>query len=403
MSDRTFLALLAAPLILIAPSCADTASSPGAADSTPDAAGDRDAGAGLDARDPEPSPEGSPEPEPLAEDAGQEADQGTPEDVRLSDADEACVAFNVLAESALKPVDILWIIDASPSMGEEIALIEQNIDRFAERIGASTLDYRVVIIGSDQAYCGEAQCFLPICAPPPLSAEAVCPDLDSERYLHVRQGVHSRDGLDVAIATANQWLGFLRTGAQAHFIMVTDDNSGFGADADDFAAFMARQGEPLASARFHSIVDLVGYQPGCGVFDDEECSCGEERGQTYIDLSERTGGLVESVCQENWDAIFLALEERVREGTELPCTFRIPNPGGGRQVNPEEVNVVFFSSDRSERTLIPQIDSAEDCPRTAGWYYDNPVRPTLIHLCPEICAMEADIVEVELGCRTVKN
>jgi len=399
-------------VVTLAIACSDSGSSSTAADGVSDAGasnatGARDAetgglsdttpaaDAGADDTGLADTPDGDAEATDTAPTPDTEADDA------VSDADDVCVALSASAENVLLPVDIVWIIDASPSMDVEIATIEANLNRFAMRIAESSLDYRVVLIGSDSDYCGEAQCYLEICVPPPLSAADTCPDQDSDRYLHVRRGVHSRDGLDVAMDSYSEWSGFLRPEAIKHMVMVTDDNVGFGADDADFTEFMERNAERLGSVRFHSVVDLIGYQPGCGVFDDEPCSCGEERGQAYINLSEQTGGLVQSICQEDWEPIFAALEQEVSEGTTLPCAFVLPAPEDGQALNPAEVNVVLTSEDGADRSTVPQVSVEADCALADGWYYDDRDAPTTILLCPNICNAPGR-VEVELGCETVK-
>ena len=223
-------------------------------------------------------------------------------------------------------------------------------------------------------------------APPPLSAQATCPDVDSDTYLHVRRPVHSKDGLDITVESYPEWAPFLRTeqGSDVHVIMVTDDNTGFGVDAGEFQEFLTGAQSPgfPRGVTFHSIVELIGYQPSCA-FDDS-CSCGEERGQTYIDLSEATGGLVLSLCEEDWTPIFEELEEVVVEGTEIPCGFTLPEPDENQRIDYDRVNVVFVG-DGDQREIIPQVDRASDCALTPGWYYDNADAPTVIHLCALAC------------------
>lgn len=329
-------------------------------------------------------------------------DVGT--DAPDTDAGEECLALAFEGDQSTRPVDIVWVVDASPSMQEEIDTIEARLNEFAARIGASGLDYRVVMIAADQEYCDDGKCFFDVCVPPPLSGADTCPDADSQRYLHVRRGVHSSDGLDIAIASYPEWGPFLRAEADAlvHMVFVTDDDAGWGADAEDFTSFVQSATNPSlpGGVTFHSIVDLVGYDPDC-VFDDN-CSCGEERGQTYIDLSEATGGLVQSVCQEDWTGIFEALEERVMVGTAIPCTFELPEPEEGQQLDPDQVNVALLNGD-GERELVPGVGTEDNCARTDGWFYDDPLQPTRITLCDEVCSRVTNGVEIQIGCATVKG
>jgi hypothetical protein len=221
-------------------------------------------------------------------DAGDDADPGT------------CVPMRSEATQVRSAVDIVWVIDTSTSMRPAVDRIEANLNRFAARLGADVGDARVVVIAADRSECSDGRCYLPVCVPPPLSGAAGCPDTDSPRYRHVRRGVHSRDSLLVAQNTYPEWRDALRAGAALHMIVVTDDNHAFNRGQDAFLAFLQDPARvPVPSLiRIHSIVDLVGSPPGCGIFGDD-CSCGQNAGLVYMDLSERTGGTVQSLCLDD--------------------------------------------------------------------------------------------------------
>ncbi|MBU6160426.1 MAG: hypothetical protein KGO50_04850 [Myxococcales bacterium] len=309
-----------------------------------------------------------------------------------------CGSDFATAENATLPVDMIWVIDGSPSMDDSIAIVEANLNAFAARIGASGLDYRVVIIGADRDYCADAQCFNEICVPPPLSAAPGCPDTDSPRFRHVREGVHSSDAIDLTIEHYRDFQDFLRPGAIVHFVIVTDDDAGFGPGSEEFLAFLDTATAPgFDRVYVHSIVDLVDSPLSCGVF--EECSCGDERGDEYIAISEATGGLVQSICEAEWTPIFDALEERVVEGTALPCTYELPEVEFGLVV--DRVNVVLIADDGSRSTLS-NVDNAAACAGGDGWYYDNPSAPTSVELCSAACVGASGSIELEFGCNTVK-
>src|SRR5262245_13950664 len=73
--------------------------------------------------------------------------------------DAACVATSAEAKLEKKPVDIIFIIDNSGSMTDNIAGVERNINQnFASIIGASSIDYRVIMLSEhgsadDQRIC----------------------------------------------------------------------------------------------------------------------------------------------------------------------------------------------------------------------------------------------------------
>lgn len=338
--------------------------------------------AGLDAAPPDADADAAP--------ADADADARQP-DARVI----ACGEFSARARGAVAPVDIVWLVDASPSMDEEIALIEANLNAFAARIGASGLDYRVVMVGSDADQCADGRCYFGICVPPPLSGAPGCPDTDGERYRHVRAPIHSREALDVAVAQLDAIGAFLRDGVTTHLVAVTDDDVGFGLDADEFLAAVAGAMPDLV---VHSVVDEVGRLPNCGLFDEPPCSCGENRGETYIDLSRRTGGLVQSVCSADWDPIFAALEARVVDGAQIPCAFDLPARPEWLALEPDRINVDLVSP-AGDRQALFNVDDAAGCARDdTGWYLDDPLDPRRLSLCPGACGDREGDVEVEFGC-----
>lgn len=306
-----------------------------------------------------------------------------------------CVAQTYAPSTQRRPVDIIWSIDASPSMDEEIAHIESQLTAFAERIGDSGSDYRVILIGSDrdQWIVAETRSYYGICVPPPLSGADVCPDVDSERFLHVREPVYSREVLQDLIATADEWVPTLRPEAAKHVILVTDDDERR-SDGDDFRALVSSEPAFGDDVYVHSIVDFIGYDPDC-IFDESRCSCGERRGQTYLDLSAATAGLTLSVCDDDWAPIFDALGTAVVSTVEVPCQFDVPFPGDGFVVEFGAVSVRVPGPGGGD---VPRVTGPDACGPDGGWYFDFDDLPTRLYLCPATCGTRTEGLEVELEC-----
>lgn len=253
----------------------------------------------------------------------------------------------------------------------------------------------MVVVGADREACVDGRCYYAICVPPPLSGAPGCPDTDGARYRHVRAPIHSREALDVAVEQLPAIGAFLRDGITTHVIAVTDDDIGFGLDADEFFAAVA---PTMPDMVFHSIVDEVGRLPNCGLFDEPPCSCGENRGAAYISLSDRTGGLVQSVCSPDWDPIFAALEARVVDGATIPCAFAMPELPRWLAFDPARINVDLIDADGTRSALF-NVDDAAGCQRDPqGWYLDDPMAPQQLSLCPAVCGDREGDVEVEFGC-----
>ena len=311
----------------------------------------------------------------------------------VAEEDAVCAEVTAVAEETSVPADIIWIIDSSESMNDEIDEVRSNINAFASTIGASGIDFRVILIASPRDI---RRIFFPsywgVCVPPPLSAADRCPDVDNPGvYLHVREDVYSTDSLEILIDSYSDYRSFLRPSAKLHIVEVSDDESyrgtswfwrevgelpppGFG---DDFT--------------FHSLVQTPGD------------TCGDGDGDTYISLSETTGGVVASLCDEDWEPIFDVLQEEVIEGSALPCHYAPPDVGEFQVVDLTEVNV-YYTPTGGERTVLFYVDDADACGDALAWYYDNPSAPTGINLCPAVCGSGIDgEIEVAFGCDTIKH
>jgi hypothetical protein len=86
----------------------------------------------------------------------------------------------------------------------------------------------------------------------------------------------------------------------------------------------------------------------------------------------------------------------------IGCTYKIPiSPTG--QTDFSKVNVAF-TPDGGQQEIFPQVGSAADCLGNKAWYYDDPINPTQIILCPAACDLVTNTkgkVDVVLGCPTV--
>ena len=194
------------------------------------------------------------------------------------DGGMTCGTLSVSAQSAIRPVDVVWVIDSSPSMRDEIERIQANLNDFASRIGHSGLDYKVILIGSDIDLNGgsdipEFHDHIAICVPPPLSGFLQAAQTRIQLDMHVRTGdvvvngyiaadlVHSRDALTVLRNTFPSWRNELRDSARLHVIVVSDDDHRENLTQADLISL----GLP-DDFYLHSIVNPLDYKlDGCGL------------------------------------------------------------------------------------------------------------------------------------------
>jgi hypothetical protein len=159
---------------------------------------------------------------------------------------KACIDAAVTNITTVRPVDVIFVVDDSGSMTEELDAISKNINKhFASVMADAGLDYRVIIIvkHGPQSIYG----YNNICIEAPLSTIPVgeCEKLPSNtppgnnpgKFYHYSYDVQSTDSLCIILNTLNSansyvdefglapfgWIKWLRKSAFKILIEVTDD------------------------------------------------------------------------------------------------------------------------------------------------------------------------------------
>ena len=324
-------------------------------------------------------------------------------DTNPVDIDNECVEVAYVAEEAYRAADIIWVIDTSESMDDEIALVRANINNFVGRIDESGVDTRVVMVASKEDRTINIEVpFIPfpvpqsyhgVCVPPPLSLMPGCPDTDNfPFFLHPDVDVYSTDALTRLMEDAYpQFRRILRPHARTHIVVVTDDSS---EKSPEWFRDQTRLVDPPGFSVdyvFHSIIARSGD------------SCGDGAGSDYEVLSFETGGVVQSICLSDWTPIFNALLEGVVSDAVIPCAFGMPEPEEGLVINPNEVNV-YLTPPGGEAELVRNVENSSGCTDEGGWYYDDPFDPTAVFICPAICGDGVNgTIDIAFGCETIKE
>lgn len=353
-----------------------------------------------------------------------------------SGIDNQCTGVNTAADAN---VDIIFIIDGSGSMQDEIDQVRTNInDSFLTIIGASNLGWNLIMIG---ARTGEVTNLnsLEICVNSP-PAGPNCAD-NPPQFRHVHCEVQSTDPLTSTAFTyagdppswyANdpnnrfmslcgkttlpipipgwpdafgmswdqkKWGEYLRPQATKVFVVVTDDNSEVSAqEFDDWALNVAQPPGIFGSTQDRKYIfnSIVGAETNDS---SATCSGAENNGKVYQQLSSMTGGLVASICAFDWSEMFNSIATDIV--TTLGCEYPVPAPPNGETLDPNQVNVLYTPSG-SETELIAR-DTTAGCEEGAdGWQW-NATEDTIL-LCGTTCERikndpEGD-VEIKFGCKT---
>jgi hypothetical protein len=293
-----------------------------------------------------------------------------------------CGTVTQTADVKLGPADIVWIIDGSASMLDELAAVQENITAFASTIGAAGIDHHVVMLATDD-----------VAATTPLGADAA-------HYRFVPAFVDSHNALQLLLDQYPDYQAFLRPEAALHFIVVSDDES-FPLLAEDFKTQMEqRAGKKFM---FHAIAseDVDGFAcvGACGL----PIVCGGfAPGRQYYALADTTGGQKISICVSDWSQVFGPLQKAVIESAPLPCEYAIPAPPPGEALDPNKVNLEFSAPALAKKTF-PRAPAQTACADQVAWYYDDPGAPKQIHMCPAGCQAISGggTIEIKLGCETV--
>jgi hypothetical protein len=338
-------------------------------------------------------------PQPLA---GGPAPQQPP-----PDEDRSCAAISQQAENQRTPADIIFAVDNSGSMDEEIAFVRERLNAFSQQIVASGIDVRIILIS--QPFSGQAPDAGPfgsifddddddengICIAPPLGS-GMCPaDSKAPGYHHVPQEVGSTDALNLFIETFPQYQSQLRPNANKTFVVVTDDDAEDGPN-NSAAAFM------------QNVAALPGGQftnwTFSGIYCFSECPDAAEIGTVYNDLVMQKKGVAGDLCLQDFAPVFDELAKAVITASGLDCAWDIPAPPTGQTFNRDRVNIQYATQGAAPRAL-GRVMNEGACGMRSGWYYDNPSNPTRIHACPTTCGelqneLQAKI-DVLFGCDTM--
>ncbi|HCF56482.1 MAG TPA: hypothetical protein DFS52_00595 [Myxococcales bacterium] len=367
--------------------------------------------------------------------------------------DAACVATSAEATLVKKPVDIVFLIDNSASMDDEIEAVQQNINNhFARIIGESGIDYRVIVIGLHGPTTNGSDNLCRICVEAPLST-TTCepvpgqPGINPPVFFHYSTEVRSHDSVCVALNSfasrdplyglaPDGWRGWLRPQAHKHFVELTDDglncrtiagnedsriNDYDQADKGVLAAesfdslLLALSPEQFGSASerkytWHSIINLRA-KPAGGAYlptepiESETCAGSgiEGPGTGYQALSQLTGGLRFPICERgSYDEVFREIATGVIEGAVVDCEYPIPEAPPGKTIDLTTVVIGYTPGSGGEQQIFSQVTDASRC--TAGRFF---IADDIIRLCPETCATvqadEAAKVVVLYGCKVELN
>ncbi|MEA2753349.1 MAG: hypothetical protein QOI41_7492 [Myxococcales bacterium] len=299
---------------------------------------------------------------------------GAPGDGGTS-GDMTCAAAEAQTQKA--KVDIIFVIDDSGSMTEEMTQIRTNVNTFATKIGTVGLDYTVTFIVRRGTNANQNQ----ICVPAPL-AGANCAD-NPPTFHHVNQDVQSTDSFQRILQTYDtSWKNYIRMEATKVFIEVTDDTSNMSETAFDTQLLAKQPAGMFGTAAdrhyiWHSIVSkpFATTPPSSSI-----CSTAAGPSVQYQNLSILTKGIIDEVCKTDYSGVLDNIAKGITD--KLGCELGYPSTATS---DPTKLAVTFTPKGQAAQTLT-QVTDVSKCGTIAdAWYYDNAASPTKIILCPSMC------------------
>ncbi|MCC6644082.1 MAG: hypothetical protein IT374_00720 [Polyangiaceae bacterium] len=328
----------------------------------------------------------------------------------------ACAGVTSKTTPKTLPVDVIFVIDNSGSMNDEIDFIQSKMNAFSSAIGTSGIDIHVVMVSALKGCLfGPLQGCNPLflqgfCLPAPFGSGSCPADANPPAYTHPNTYVNSNDGMNVVMKSWPQWKDALRMGAKKTMVVVTDDD----VTVAPYAADGFPNGEVGGAAKF--IADFTALDPAllkdwkmAGIYAFTKCASAAAEGKVWREAVNQTGGLHGDLCKQDLQPILDDLQKAVVVGTQIACQWKLPPPPPGLALDPNQVNVVYTDGGGADHEVLYAKGPATCSPAGGGWYFDDEVNPTTVLACPSTCAtIQADpkaSVAVTFGCerKGVKN
>lgn len=291
-------------------------------------------------------------------------------------------------------IDVIFAIDTSASMVDEINQVRQNINAFAKQISSTGLDYNVIVIAERGDPFG-------ICVSPPLAGSGCG---DAEKFHHIDVDIDSWAMLQNILDKYPQYSKYLRPEAHKAFIVVSDDNAQLSFDKFDKSLLsLSPEQFGTANSRNYTFNSIVGYKRNTPILSSEKCATAHNTGDNYQRLTQLTGGTVDSVCETSYASVF----DNITKGliTKLGCEFEFPKAPDNRVADPTTVKVTYTPGSGAGGQPLTQVTDKSKCGSYAdGWYYDDAKAPKKIVFCPTTCkgpgTDPSGQLEVAIGCTT---
>lgn len=301
------------------------------------------------------------------------------------DPSSACATSSAGAE--LAPVSLVFMIDRSGSMGGGDKSVRWDpvvagLDSFFSDAKSSNLEgslaFFPIVSGKNSV------CTISSYAAPDVTMRAL-PDASSFSAAFAATGPNGGTPTEPALSGALDYAKTVKSGGKNVAIVLATDGAPNDCSSDvPGVAAIASDG---AAAGIKTYV--IGVGPNTG----------------NLDAIAAGGGSSKAIMIPTTDPTQVATDLRKAVGviaaSLLGCSYGLPAPPAGQQLDVNSVNVNYTPGSGALTTL----KYSADCSDAGGWHYDNPASPTQIVMCPAICdTVTKDVsggkIGIVFGCKT---
>lgn len=349
------------------------------------------------------------------------------------DPDAACGQVRAQATLVKAPVDVIFVIDNSGSMKDEIVAVQNNINQnFATIIQNSGLDYRIIMISRH----GDATTTQSICIQAPLASNASCSPIPAQpgntsKFFQYSVEIGSHNSYNQIINTykiadefnlaPNGWSAWLRNNAYKTFVEITDDDN-TATPNDTYTTFetnlfaLDTVNKPFGTAAkrnyvFHAIIGLIENNPVTAPWmpadplQTKVCTGNGDTvaatGQQHQQLAKATGGLRFPICQyTKFDTVFQTVAQGVVSGAQIACDFNVPDPPPMKEYILSTAQLEYTPGDGSASKILTQVADQSAC-QADSFYIANKHVYLCGSTCTEVQSVPGAKIEFLLDCMNI--
>ena len=313
-----------------------------------------------------------------------------------------CGAVTQMAQNMRQPVDLIFGVDTTGSMLEEIGFTEDNMNAFSQQITEAGIDVRVILISTPKDGAPPFPHVDGVCIEPPLGSGQCPTDGKSPNYLHISQPLADWDILQNYIDLYPMYREHLREDSFKTFVSISDGdiagNPILQVPISSADTFMAAVNELEPTTQMWSNWRYS------AIYSFSPCGIGNDVGVVHADLVERTRGVSGDICLQNFKPVFDDLAGQVVNVVTLTCDWQIPPTPSGERFDPAKTNVQLTLEGNPEQ--LGKAPTASDCGTRDGWRYDTDSAPRRVIARPSTCtriqAARDARVDLLFGCKTVE-